>query len=96
MIREVATLTIDDANSEAFEAAVAQARPLFEAADDCLSFARERIIERPGGYMLLVEWTSVEAHMELFRESENFQKWRALAGPFFSEPPQVVHTQKVV
>jgi hypothetical protein len=31
-----------------------------------------------------------------FRESEDFQAWRQLAGPFFKSPPQVVHTEVAV
>lgn len=96
MIREIATLSIDPAQSSAFEAAVAEARPLFEASPDCRSFSLERVIEEPGTYRLVVGWTSVEAHMETFRNSENFQKWRALAGPFFKTPPQVVHSEQVI
>lgn len=96
MIFEIATLTIDPAQAQDFEAAVAKARPLFDADDGCLSFALERVIETPGSYRLVVGWTSVAAHMETFRETENFQKWRALAGPFFKAPPEVVHTERVI
>lgn len=96
MIREIAELTIDPSDAPQLEAAVAEARPLFEASDECLSFALERVIETPGHYRLVVGWSSVEAHMERFRESENFQKWRALAGPFFKAPPAVVHTEQVI
>lgn len=96
MIREIATLTIDPENGGAFEAAVAKARPLFLEAPDCLSFALERVIETPGSYRLVVGWTSVQAHMEDFRSSAAFQEWRALAGPFFVAPPDVVHSEQVI
>jgi len=96
MIREVAVLTIDPAASADFEAAVVEAKPLFEASEDCLSFNLERVIEEPGRYRLVVGWTSVAAHMDRFRESDNFQKWRDLAGPFFIAPPEVVHTDQVI
>ncbi|PQO22070.1 antibiotic biosynthesis monooxygenase [Rhodobacteraceae bacterium WD3A24] len=96
MIREVAVLTIDPAESVRFEAAVAEAKPLFEASEECMSFALERVIEEPGRYRLVVGWTSVAAHMDRFRESESFQKWRDLAGPFFTAPPEVVHTEQVI
>lgn len=96
MIREIAVLTIDPSESARFEAVVAEAKPLFEASEDCLSFALERVIEEPGRYRLVVGWTSVAAHLELFRESENFRKWRDLAGPFFVAPPEVVHTDQII
>lgn len=96
MIFEVASLTIDPARAAEFEAAVAQAKPHFEAARGFVSFALQRVIEEPGAYRLLVGWETVEAHMVDFRESEGFQHWRGLAGPFFVAPPSVVHVETVV
>jgi quinol monooxygenase YgiN len=94
LITEIATLTIDPANAAAFEAAVAQAAPLFKSDPGCQSMALERIIENPAEYRLLVRWDSVEAHMS-FRETSTFQKWRGLAEPFFVAPPRVVHSDEV-
>jgi hypothetical protein len=34
----------------------------------------------------------VEDHMVHFRESADFQTWRAEVGPYFATPPQVQHT----
>ncbi|MGO4855317.1 putative quinol monooxygenase [Phaeovulum sp. W22_SRMD_FR3] len=82
--------------ADAFEQAVNEARPLFLATPDCTSFRLDRVIEEPGTYLLVVGWTSVEAHMLTFRASEGFQRWRELAGPFLSEPPEVVHTAQTV
>jgi quinol monooxygenase YgiN len=94
MITEIATLTIDSENAAAFEAAVAQARPVFQSAKGCHSMALERIIEQPAEYRLLVQWDSVDAHMA-FRDTPEFQIWRNLAGPFFVGAPNVVHSQSV-
>ena len=91
MITEIATLRIDPARAAEFEAAVAAAVPYFQASEGCHGMALERVIETPGVYNLRVLWESVEHHMVTFRESDNFQKWRAAAGPFFVEPPKVVH-----
>ncbi|MPS69743.1 MULTISPECIES: antibiotic biosynthesis monooxygenase family protein [Novosphingobium] len=91
MIHEIATLTIEPARAATFEAAVAMARPHFEAAKGFVSFALQRSVENPARYHLVVGWESVEAHMVDFRESEGFQAWRALAGPFFVEAPSVEH-----
>lgn len=95
MIREIATLTIDPATAGAFEAAARQARPLFLAADGCRAMHLERVIETPGRYRLVVEWETVAHHTEIFRNSDAFREWRALAGPYFTAPPEVVHTETV-
>jgi len=92
VIREIAMLTIDPATATALEAAVAKAKPLFLAAEGCHAMHLERVIETPGSYRLVVEWETVEHHNEIFRNTDAFQQWRALAGPFFTQPPEVVHT----
>jgi quinol monooxygenase YgiN len=94
MITEIASITIDPANAAAFEAAVAQAAPLFKSDPSCHGMALERIIENPAQYRLLILWDSVEAHMA-FRDTPAFQEWRGLAGPFFAAPPSVVHSAEV-
>lgn len=91
MITEIATLTINPARAVDFEAAVAAAAPYFKSATGCHGMSLEAVIETPGVYHLRVLWETVEHHMVIFRESENFQQWRALAGPFFLAAPHVVH-----
>lgn len=95
MIIEIAYITIDPARSEEFEAAVAEASKHFEADKGCRSMRLERVIEDPAQYRLVVGWDSVDAHMVTFRESENFARWRELAGPFFVDPPRVEHWGEV-
>ena len=95
MITEIASLRIDPAKASDFEAAVAKARPFFQASPGCHGMSLEAVIEEPGCYNLRVLWETVEAHTTGFRNSDNFQQWRALAGPFFVEPPVVVHTDTV-
>ncbi|MGZ6041865.1 MAG: antibiotic biosynthesis monooxygenase family protein [Asticcacaulis sp.] len=93
MITEIARLRIDALRSDDFEAAVAAAAPLFRASEGCHGMALDRIIEEPGTYVLRVSWETLEHHTVIFRGSENFQKWRALVGPFFIEPPEVAHNE---
>ncbi len=96
MIHEIATINIDPTRAELFEAAVASARPFFEAAKGFVSFALDRSIEHPERYRLVVGWESVEAHMVEFRESPGFTRWRELASPFFAGSPVVEHVERVI
>lgn len=96
MIYEIATIMIDPSKADEFEAAVAAARTHFEAAKGFISFGLQRSIEEPARYRLIVGWESVDAHMVDFRNSEGFQHWRALAGPFFVSPPNVEHVETVI
>lgn len=92
-IVEVAEITVTD--PAGFEAAVAQTRPHFLAAEGCLGLSLHRVVETPNVYRLLVKWRRIEDHMETFRASEGFGHWRALASPFFADPPKVSHSAAV-
>ncbi|HEX8446664.1 MAG TPA: antibiotic biosynthesis monooxygenase [Sphingomonas sp.] len=80
MITEIAHLTIDPAQADAFEAAVAAVSCVFRDAPGCRGMALEREIEDPACYRLRVAWISVDAHMVDFRNSEGFQRCRAAVG----------------
>jgi heme-degrading monooxygenase HmoA len=95
MVTEIAVLTIKPELHAEFERAVASAAPLFQGASGCRSMRLEREIENPGRYRLVVEWETVEHHTREFRGSEAFTQWRALAGPYFLVPPDVVHMSHV-
>jgi quinol monooxygenase YgiN len=95
MVFEIAHIRIDPARAADFEAAVAEASAVFQTAEGCRGMRLERGIEDPAKYRLVVEWDSVEHHMVTFRNSAGFQTWRALAGPFFTTPPMVVHNENV-
>lgn len=90
---EVAEIPVND--PAGFEAAVAAARPYFLAAEGCLDLALHRVVETPDTYRLLVKWRRIEDHTVTFRASEGFQKWRALASPYFAGPPVVTHSAAI-
>jgi len=95
MVTEIAYIKIDPARAADFEAAVAAAAPIFEAGEGCHGMRLERVVEDSALYRLSVDWKSIDHHMVTFRESDGFQQWRALAGPFFIEPPKVEHWTRV-
>lgn len=86
---EHALLSVRAGSEAAFEAAVAQARPLIAASPGFISLE----IRRPTGtgqpYLLLAEWQSVEDHRDGFRQSDRYQQWRALLHPFYDPMPVV-------
>lgn len=95
MIHEIATLSIKPGSELAFEAAVAQAAPLFQKAHGALSLRLDRTLENPSEYTLTVGWATLEDHTESFRNSAAFTKWRELVGPHFAEAPRVKHLEHV-
>ena len=91
MIQEIAQIDVKPGMEAEFEKGVADAAPLFKSAKGCHGMALQRSVEEPQRYRLFVDWESVEAHNIDFRQSENFQKWRALVGHCFASPPYVEH-----
>ena len=96
MITECAEIDVAPGHEAAFEAAVAEAEPLFLAAPGCRGMELHRSIEVAGRYRLLVRWADVEAHTVGFRGSPAFARWRELAGPHVAGPPRVEHGETVV
>ncbi len=93
MIHEMVKIEVLAGKETEFEAAVQQAVPLFLRSRGCRSVELHRTIERPGEYLLLVRWDTLDDHMVHFRNAPEFAEWRALAGPFFASPPAVHHTE---
>ena len=91
MILEIGQIDVKPGMESAFEAAVAEAVPLFKQSKGCRSMRLTRSIELPSRFRILVEWETLENHTVDFRGSENFTKWRALVSPYFEAPPNVEH-----
>ena len=92
MVYEHATLSItpgrEDEFARLFEERV---RDVFGQSPGFVSIELHRSVERPSILLMRVGWASLEAHTVEFRESPLFAEWRALAGPFFADPPSVEH-----
>lgn len=95
MIIEIAELHIKAGEEAAFEGGVANAVPLFLRAKGCHGVELHQVIESPGIYRLVVRWETLENHMVDFRNSEDFQSWRALVAGTFAAPPAVTHERIV-
>ena len=93
MIVEIADLEIQLGQEQDFEVALEQAKQVLTQAKGFLGIAVHRGIELPNHYLLVLNWETLEDHTIGFRESELFVQWRTLIGPFFANPPQVLHWQ---
>ena len=91
MILERAIFAVQPGSEADFEAAMQQAVEVISQSGGFRSFRLQRGIEQPSSYLLLVEWDSLEDHMQGFRESELFVRWRELIGPYFASAPEVEH-----
>ncbi len=88
---EHAGITVKPGQEEAFERAVADARPIFAQARGFRSLELARAVEDPARYVVLVGWETVEDHTVNFKEDGLWQQWRDLAAEHFAGPPEVHH-----
>jgi heme-degrading monooxygenase HmoA len=91
MIVEHAILNIRKGQSAAFEAAMKKARPLIEATEGFQKMEVRSCIESKDRYLLLVWWSSVEAHTVGFRQSARYNEWREALHGFYEPFPTVQH-----
>jgi heme-degrading monooxygenase HmoA len=99
MVLELAIIEIKHGTNTAFEQNLEKAQYVISKAEGYISHEFQKCMERDNRYILLIKWTSLEAHIgdaanggtEGFRGSELFKEWRGLIGQFFDGPPLVEH-----
>ncbi len=95
MVLEVALIDVKEGHEDDFAAAYAKAHHILATTPGCLSVRMTRGIETPTRFVLLVEWDSVDAHLDNFRATDRFTQWRGLIGPYFDGAPRVEHFDEV-
>jgi heme-degrading monooxygenase HmoA len=92
MIVELAELRIQPGQQAAFDAAIVRGvTEVISKAKGFCGYSVNKGIESPERYMLMIFWETLENHTVDFRQSPDFQQWRAIVGPFFAMPPSVEH-----
>ena len=95
MVLEVALIDVKEGQEDDFAAAYVKARNVLATTPGCRSVRMTRGVETPTRFVLLVEWDSIEAHLDNFRATERFTEWRALIGLYFDGAPRVEHFNDV-
>ncbi|MHB8452055.1 MAG: antibiotic biosynthesis monooxygenase family protein [Mycobacteriales bacterium] len=95
MILEHALLPVKPGEEPRFEAAFDSAKAIIASVPGFRQLSLSRCLERPGTYLLLVEWASLEDHTVGFRESTEYEEWRRLLHHFYEPFPVVEHYQQV-
>jgi len=91
MVLEVALVNVVPGQEDEFAAAYRTARTVLVDTEGCRSVRMTRGVESPSRFVLLVEWDSVEAHLDNFRATERFTTWRGHIGPYLDGAPVVEH-----
>lgn len=95
MILEVAILNIKSKQTEAFETAFLQAQSIISSMPGYKGHQLQKCLEKDNRYILLVTWQTLEDHTKGFRESDDYQQWKALLHHFYDPFPVVEHYQLV-
>jgi heme-degrading monooxygenase HmoA len=91
MVLEVAEFEVFPGQEEAFATSYRLAHPILAGTPGCRSVRMTRGVESPSRFILLVEWDSIEAHEQNFRNTDRLTQWRALIGADFAKPTVVEH-----
>ena len=95
MILEVAILDIIPGREPDYEVAFAKASRIITSMPGYQSHELRRCVERPNRYLLLVQWHTLEDHIEGFRQSATYQEWKALLHSFYDPFPVVEHYESL-
>ena len=91
MILESAILDVKPGQAAAFERDFAAASVFISSIDGYLSHELQRCVEKPGRYLLLARWRTLEAHTEGFRQSPQYLEWKRLLHHYYDPFPTVEH-----
>ncbi|ANW26925.1 MULTISPECIES: antibiotic biosynthesis monooxygenase family protein [Vibrio] len=95
MILEVAILDVKPDMEKEFEQNFAKAQAIISSMKGYVSHQLQRCMENPGRYILLVNWQTLEDHEIGFRQSAEYQEWKALLHHFYDPFPTVEHYESV-
>ena len=95
MVLEAAPLSVRPGQEAAFEAAFREAQAIIAASPGYRGHELQRCVERPGEYLLIVRWRTLEDHTVRFRQSAAYQDWKRLLHHFYDPFPVVSHYRAV-
>lgn len=91
MILEVAILNVRPGQGAEFEQAFSLAQTIIASMPGYQRHELRRCVEAPDRYLLLAWWQDLESHTVRFRESPEYQRWKALLHHFYDPFPEVEH-----
>jgi len=95
MILEVAILNVKPGLSADFEADFRKASNIISSMKGYVRHELQKCLEVENKYILLVRWDSLEDHTVGFRESQEYQQWKALLHHYYDPFPVVEHYENI-
>ncbi|QPA31261.1 antibiotic biosynthesis monooxygenase family protein [Thermaerobacillus caldiproteolyticus] len=95
MILEAVMLQVREGMEEEYEKTFKKASSIISKMKGYIHHELQRCIEQKGKYLLLIQWETLEDHTVGFRQSPDYQEWKALLHHFYDPSPTVEHFQRV-
>ena len=91
MILEVAILDVIPGQEADFQRSFAEASAIIASMPGYVSHQLKRCVEKSSRFLLLVNWEKLEDHTQGFRNSAQYQQWKALLHHYYDPFPEVEH-----
>ncbi|MBO6676791.1 MAG: antibiotic biosynthesis monooxygenase [Rhizobiales bacterium] len=91
MIVEYLRYTIDAERQAAFIEAYKKAEPILLSSPYALAFELCQCVEDPSQFIIRIEWTSAEDHLQKFRGSQVFRDFFGCVRPFLGDIAEMRH-----
>jgi heme-degrading monooxygenase HmoA len=96
VIVEHAVLPVRPGTEDDFVKAFETAKGIIASMRGFRHLSLSRCVERPSAFLLLVEWDTLEDHIQGFRGSPEYSQWRRLLHNFYDPFPIVEHFEHVL
>ncbi len=96
MIVEYLRYTVDAARQNQFISDYTAAEKPLLASPHAMSFDMCQCVEDPTQFILRIEWTSAEDHLQRFRGSDDFKKFFAHIKPYLDDIGEMRHYERLV
>jgi quinol monooxygenase YgiN len=93
MTTELIRYRIERGQEAAFLQAYRDAGKFLERSPDCLGYDVLRGVEEPSCFVVVIQWQSIERHLEGFRKSDDFPAFFSAVKPFFAAIEEMNHYQ---
>lgn len=95
MILEVAILNVKPGHNSEFEKDFKKASKIISSMEGYKEHELQRCLEVENKYILLVRWKTLEDHTVGFRQSQEYQEWKALLHHYYDPFPVVEHYENI-
>ena len=96
MVVEYIRYKIEKARQDSFIKAYEEAAKVLDQSTYCLGYELTHCEEEPDQFILRIEWTSTDDHLNGFRKSPEFGTFLSHVRPFFNDIQEMNHYQRTI